>query len=610
MTALFGFSEQLHGRILALGEATWPGYAELRVDPEKPVCDQAEPAAAAAEEDDLDALFDDVGFEEAAPSEASQEAAAKACEERTAAWEATMARIDGKVRAFRKLDHVTATLPEWGRETAPTLLLALFFLGFFTASFRGEHIALRPDHESKLSDSIQAIAAGLVGISALSYAPNAPDALPVLLGAGFLGLAVLHAWRSSKDKHLGLASSVPLWAYLALASALWFYGVERHPSGLAIHVLKLSEHARLYLQVGMFVWVGMMLAQGGTVRRVFDVIRPFRLGPSTLAVVLVALAAVPTAWSGASGIFVLAAGGLIFNELRSAGARPHLAHAATAMSGSLGVVLHPCLLVIIVASLNRDVTTAELFGAGRWVFLGSLGLFALMVLLTRTAPLFGKRDPNAGAESMLAMRQVLVDLGILLAVFGVVWLLSGATLNEHTASWLLPLGLAALLIRDGKPMERVEEASSNTALHLGALLALMALSAAFGGAVERSQMVELIPVLSSPVATMAAMSVGLVLIGMLMDPYGAVILVTATLAGVAKSSGIAPLHFWMTVLVAFELGYLTPPVALNHLLTRSVVGEVPPPVDGNWYRRNEAIALPLVVLGTTLIVVAFAPFFF
>src|SRR5690554_7806799 len=60
---------------------------------------------------------------------------------------------------------------------------------------------------------------------------------------------------------------------------------------------------------------------------------------------------------------------------------------------------------------------------------------------------------------------------------------------------------------------------------------------------------------------------------MVMDPVGVVILVSATVAQPAIQLGIDPLHFWIVCLVAFELGYLSPPVALNHLLTRQVVGE-------------------------------------
>jgi hypothetical protein len=74
------------------------------------------------------------------------------------------------------------------------------------------------------------------------------------------------------------------------------------------------------------------------------------------------------------------------------------------------------------------------------------------------------------------------------------------------------------------------------------------------------------------------------------------------------------MHFWMTCLVAFELGYLSPPVSLNHLLTRQVVGskevDIALTEGDTFYYRHERILLPLMVMSTTLILVAFVPFAF
>ena len=99
-----------------------------------------------------------------------------------------------------------------------------------------------------------------------------------------------------------------------------------------------------------------------------------------------------------------------------------------------------------------------------------------------------------------------------------------------------------------------------------------------------------------------------------MDPYGAVILVSATIASVAYDNGIDPVHFWMVVLVAFELGYLTPPVALNHLLTRQVIGEDETDEGDHegatFWARHERILLPISVMGTALVIVAFGPLVF
>ena len=96
-----------------------------------------------------------------------------------------------------------------------------------------------------------------------------------------------------------------------------------------------------------------------------------------------------------------------------------------------------------------------------------------------------------------------------------------------------------------------------------------------------------------------------------MDPFGAVVLVSGTVAQIAYNNGINPIHFWMIALVSFELGYLTPPVALNHLLTRQMVGceeiEKASLEGGNFWYRHEKILLPMATMGTTLLLVAIIP---
>jgi len=65
--------------------------------------------------------------------------------------------------------------------------------------------------------------------------------------------------------------------------------------------------------------------------------------------------------------------------------------------------------------------------------------------------------------------------------------------------------------------------------------------------------------------------------------------------------------------VAFELGYLLPPVAINQLLTRQVVGEAEidradAEVAGRtFYRRYERWILPCIVMSLGLLIVAFGP---
>ncbi|HMV67824.1 MAG TPA: TRAP transporter large permease subunit, partial [Myxococcota bacterium] len=449
--------------------------------------------------------------------------------------------------------------------------------------------------------------------------------LPLLWSAGFFAVAGANAWRLIRPppdliaggSPLAAAAAVPLHATLAIVASAWFLLGEDHPAGLNIYLDKLTEQSGLYIQVGLYVWAGMLLKNTRIASRAFDVLRPWNLPAEILAAVVVVCSSVPVAYSGASGIFVIAAGSTIYAELRRAGARNQLALAATAMSGSLGVVLSPCLLVVVVAALNKSVTSDVLYEVGRAVFLLTAALFVGTMVARRQEPWRLLSVEQAWAGSQKALVGLAGYAAILVGVIVVYGLALGTWIDDHSAPVILLVAMLGMMlyeqVADRDPtFPRLAASTEETTSHIGALLTLMAFSVGFGGVIERSELMSLVPSdLGGPLPAMCLLVVALVIIGMLMEPYGAVILVSATLAHVAEQNGIHPAHFWMTVLVAFELGYLTPPVALNQLLTTAVVGrdaEIDDlPRNASFLDRYERYLLPVGVMGTALLIVAFGP---
>jgi len=158
----------------------------------------------------------------------------------------------------------------------------------------------------------------------------------------------------------------------------------------------------------------------------------------------------------------------------------------------------------------------------------------------------------------------------------------------------------------------VRSATTETIGHIGALIMLMALSISVGGMIERSGLMSVVPAeMGSIWMALTIFMFMMVFIGMVMDPFGAVILVSATVAPIAYSNGIHPVHFWMIVITAFELGYLSPPVALNQLLARQVVGEAEMDKAAEdtkhkpFYYRYERWLLPVYTLFIGLLIVTY-----
>lgn len=657
---MFSTSSDIHNQMLRAGEQLWSGYYKLRMDPVPPTCDAnrdietavAAELAATPANDDL--MSDLLGAETKDPAQVrlSVERALADCQQAHRDYADLKRQLTPGVKAYSTVELFVADLIAFGLESQRFILVVLVMLCAVTATLTRHHIAMRAIQtrlDYRVSLTLQTVAnVMLLGSSVIFRqstlgAETSVSAEQLLLhnfwvvGFSCLTLAGLYRLlRMPADLEEGgslsqALLSVPLYTVMCLISGTYFAAIG-HSSGIGIYLGKMMELADMFLNVGLYVWVGMMLKQTRLATLVFDVFRPWRMPPELLAVVAVLVAAVPTAYTGASGIFVIAAGAVIYSELRAAGARRQLALAATAMSGSLGVVLRPCLLVVVIAYLNREVTTDELFGWGIWVFVLTASLFFIVAITVNRQSRFTLAPASEAFPAMIHAFRALVPY--ILVIVGVVMLYRFALdvrMDEFSAPRLLPVIMLSILLYEHVSLRRrgqdsggechqglersLRSATNDTTAEIGALLLLLGLSVSIGGVIERSGVMHSFPqAFDSTWSAMMLMVVILVILGMIMDAFGAVILVTATLAGIAYGSGIHPVHFWMVTLVAFELGYLSPPVALNHLLTRQVVGEAEflaaDAEPGTFYQRHERIIMPLIAMGASLLLVAFVPLLF
>ena len=233
------------------------------------------------------------------------------------------------------------------------------------------------------------------------------------------------------------------------------------------------------------------------------------------------------------------------------------------------MVLRPCLLVVIVAALNNEVTTDELFGWGVKVFLLTTALFAFYAFITSKKDDYQnlqKTDGSVWPAFFNALKPLIPYVLLIAATLVVYALVLAAYLDEFSAPTILPVLLAVVLIYEriadkkarasGRLIMRkpslfanLQSSTSEATVHIGALLMLMGTTMTIGGVIERAELMTLLPAeFSSVWMAMLALVAILVLIGMIMDPYGAVLLVSVTIAGIAYKAGIDPIHFWMVTL--------------------------------------------------------------
>jgi TRAP-type C4-dicarboxylate transport system permease large subunit len=672
LTLVIGTGEYFHGQLLRMGESMFGNpqqgvqYFMLRADPAKPDCDPnpdieaaitVEMTNSAGGGDAIDALFDD----EPKNPEAVRASILKSvelCKEKMVMYDKISANLTPTVKAYRAVETSFFGIFRFGTENRPLILLLMVLIASIYTTVGEHHIALRPPKtrvDFRIYSVMMTAANALLAFSSIMYLKMQQDSgIPIdkpFLYYIWIGMFVILTLISAKQivftptratpgGSVGMALlSIPLYAWMSLIGGTYFI-TQKHFPAQAIYLNQMVELSGIFLNLALFIWAGMLLKQTQMVDRFLDLLRPWKFSPEMLTYIILLGAALPTAYTGASGIFVIAAGALIYHEVRNAGGRRQFALAAAAMSGSLGVVLRPCLLIVLIAALNKQVTTQQLYGWGVAVFFLTSTLFLVAAQMTRTTRVKLESPSIAIPGTLKAIGPVVPYILVFVIVVLFYKYALNTKLDEFTAPVIMPVILIFLLIydrmrKDRKPDPSADEvgasaavpgrgfkamegairfATTETIAHIGALILLMALSLSIGGVVERSGMMEAFPQqFANPWVAMAVFMGMMVFIGMIMDPFGAVILVSATIAPIAYNNGIDPVHFWMMVLVAFELGYLSPPVALNQLLLRQVVGEEETDKAGEevrgagFYRRFERWILPVVVMAAGLLIVAFGP---
>ncbi len=685
LTLVIGTGEMIHGQLLRMGEKlygdpdTGMQYSFLRAEPKTPTCernidiDAAVQKQMAANQQDEFADFFGVASEQEVRE--SIVAAQQSCEEKYQFYDNAVQYIDDhpSIRAYRTFETTFFGIFKFGTEYRALLLMLMFAISAIVTTLNLHHIGLRSP-STKIDYKVYGVFmilgnAFLWSASIFQYnsAMNAGVEVAFKLNLiywtwiilfGLLTLISVYKFikppAAQKDGgSFGLAFlSVPLYAYMAILTGVTFTFFMNYPMGQAIYLGQLVEFSNIFLSLALFIWTGMLLKRTRVVDLFLNILRPWNFAPETLTWIIMLAAALPTAYTGASGIFVIAAGAIIYREVWNAGARRQYAIAAAAMSGSLGVVLRPCLLIVVIASLNKEVTTDTLYQYGVYVFLLTSTLFLLISLLLADEK-FRIASPKVAFPNS-ARALVPVSPYIVLAV--VVWafykVVLDTNLNEFTAPVIMPIILLAMVLFDTlrrapapipavghwdeslkdyetanapSPEQRetmgfskaVGFATFETIGHIGALITLMALSVSVGGFLERIEIMSLMPTdLSSVLLALTMLAILMVIVGMVMDPFGAVILISATVAPVAYSYGIEPVHFWMIALIGFELGYVTPPVALNQLLARQSIGDAEvAEADAevrhkSFYYRFERWLLPLMIMIPAMLIVTFAPYFF
>jgi tripartite ATP-independent transporter DctM subunit len=335
----------------------------------------------------------------------------------------------------------------------------------------------------------------------------------------------------------------------------------------------------LLVTLPLFTLAGYFLAQGDSSKRLIRLIHSIFGGVRGGAVIVTVLVcAFFTTFTGASGVTILALGGLLMPVLQSAGYSERSSIGMLTGAGSLGVLFPPCLPLILYAVVATNTKLVSLSLTD--VFLGGAIPGALLVLMTIAWGVWKQpqasivRAPLDWVEIRKAFIGALGELFLpIVALFA---LFSGFATPIEAASvsafyaFLLYL-VDARWVRKARIRTELPQMMSECGLLVGGVLLILGVAMGLTDylifAMIPDQMVDWAQAtIESKLLFLLALNGALILVGCLMDIFSAIIVIVPLIVPLGVVFGIDPIHLGIIFLANLQLGYLTPPIGMNLFL--------------------------------------------
>jgi C4-dicarboxylate transporter DctM subunit len=368
---------------------------------------------------------------------------------------------------------------------------------------------------------------------------------------------------------VSLLLGAPIYAALGGAALLLFSAEGTPVSAVPGEAYRMSTSAMLPA-IPLFTLAGYLLAEGGASRRLLRLFQAV-VGwmPGGVAVVVTLVLAFFTPLTGASGITILAMGGLLLPMLVRSGYSESHSIGLVTVSGSIGIFFPPSLPVILYA-YYAELDLNSLFIAGLFpglVLIAAVGTWGAMRGTTngliRSA--FDRREFAAALWS--AKWEVLLPVVLLAGIFG-----GYTTLVEASAITVLYAFIVECVIFRELDLRRdVRRIIIESAAMIGGFMIILSVALGLTNyliiAQVPSQVLSWVSALiDSPYVFLLTLNVFLIVVGALMDIYSAIIVIVPLIVPLAAAYGINPTHLAIVFLANMQLGYLMPPMGENLFL--------------------------------------------
>jgi tripartite ATP-independent transporter DctM subunit len=357
----------------------------------------------------------------------------------------------------------------------------------------------------------------------------------------------------------------PLFAVIATSAMLGFHRDETDLMNMALEIQSIADLPFL-AAIPLFTFAGYVLSESDAPKRLVRMTGAM-LGwlPGGLALVALAACAFFTAFTGASGVTIIALGAILYPALKHDGYPDKFNLGLVTSSGSLGLLFAPSLPLILYGVI-AEVSIDNLFLAGilpGLVMLAMLSAWSLWVNRDNRKPLSSFSWRETGA----ALRESMWEIPLPIIVLGGIY--SGyLAVSEAAAVTALYVLIVEVAIHREIPLRELPRIMRASMVLVGGILIILGMSLAstnymISAGIPQMLLEYIANFVSSPVSFLILLLVFLLILGAILDIFSAIVLVVPLILPIAAKYGVHEVHLGIVFLAAMQLGYMTPPVGLN-----------------------------------------------
>lgn len=362
----------------------------------------------------------------------------------------------------------------------------------------------------------------------------------------------------------------PLFTVFGAFVLFAFSAIHTDTSVIIISLYQIAETSML-VAIPLFVFGGYILAESKAPQRMVALAQAlFGWMRGGLAIVTLVTCAIFTSFTGASGVTIIALGGILYPILLREKYPEKFSMGLVTASGSVGLLFPPSLPVILYGIVT-GVSIDQLYLAGvipGILFIVVLSFYSIKIGFTENVPTIPFSWSNVAKTARAAAWEIPLPFLIVGGIYGGFF-----TATEAAAvTAFYALVVEVFIYRDLHVFKDLPRVIKQSMLLVGATMAILGIAFALTNYFIDQQipqkLLEMIQTtITSQTKFLLVLNGFLLIVGMTMEMFPAILVVVPLILPIAQEYHVNPLHLGIIFLTNMEVAYLTPPFGLNLFLS-------------------------------------------